>query len=104
MKLRKIGLSEIKNATALMPSMKLMRVRASRVKERDFDEFDMVLAMDWDNLAQLQQLAPKSAHHKLQLLIGPIAVQLDEKIQLLAARQSLDLQPRALQIAPFIVR
>ncbi len=42
--------------------------------------------------------------HKLQLLIGPIAVQLDEKIQLLAARQSLDLQPRALQIAPFIVR
>ena len=42
--------------------------------------------------------------HKLQLLIGPIAVQLDEKIQLLAARQSLDLQPRELQIAPFIVR
>ena len=43
-------------------------------------------------------------NHKLQLLIGPIAVQLDEKIQMLAARQSLDLQPRALQIAPFIVR
>lgn len=42
--------------------------------------------------------------HKLQLLIGPIAVQLDEKIQLLAARQSLDLQPRELQIAPYIVR
>ena len=47
----------------------ISELRASRVKERDFDEFDMVLAMDWDNLAQLQQLAPKSAHHKLQLLM-----------------------------------
>ncbi len=43
-------------------------------------------------------------NHKLQLLIGPIAVQLDDKIQLLAARQSLDLQPRELQIAPYILR
>lgn len=41
---------------------------------------------------------------KLQLLIGPIAVQLDEKIQGLAARQSLDLQPRDIQIAPYPLR
>ena len=79
-------------------------LRAKRVKEKDFDDFDLILAMDWDNLSALQQVAPKRTHHKLQLLIGPIAVQLDEKIQLLAARQSLDLQPRELQIAPFIVR
>ncbi len=39
--------------------------------------------------------------HKLQLLIGPIAVQLDQKIQQLAARQALDLQPRTYHLAPF---
>jgi protein-tyrosine phosphatase len=44
-------------------------LRASKVRERDFDEFDMILAMDWDNLSQLQQLAPKHSHHKLQLLM-----------------------------------
>ena len=41
--------------------------------------------------------------HKLQLLIGPIAVQLDHKIQQLAARQALDLQPRVYQLAPYIL-
>lgn len=44
-------------------------LRASRVKEKDFDDFDMILAMDWDNLSQLQQMAPKRTHHKLQLLM-----------------------------------
>lgn len=39
--------------------------------------------------------------HRLQLLIGPIAVQLDQKIQRLAARQALDLHPKAFQLAPF---
>ena len=44
-------------------------LRARRVREKDFEEFDMILAMDWDNLALLQQMAPKSHHHKLQLLM-----------------------------------
>lgn len=44
-------------------------LRASKVREDDFEDFDMILAMDWENLAQLQQLAPKAAHHKLQLLM-----------------------------------
>ncbi len=44
-------------------------LRAQRIKEKDFDDFDMILAMDWDNLALLQQMAPKRAHHKLQLLM-----------------------------------
>ena len=44
-------------------------LRAARVKEKDFDEFDMILAMDWDNLSLLQQMAPKRTHHKLQLLM-----------------------------------
>lgn len=41
---------------------------------------------------------------KLQLLVGPIAEPLAEKIQMLAARQSLDLQPRAFVIEPFSLR
>lgn len=44
-------------------------LRAKRVREKDFDEFDLILAMDWDNLSLLQQMAPKSAQHKLQLLM-----------------------------------
>ena len=44
-------------------------LRARRIKEKDFDEFDMILAMDWDNLSLLQQMAPKRTHHKLQLLM-----------------------------------
>jgi len=44
-------------------------LRASRVREKDFDDYDMILAMDWDNLSALQQMAPKRTHHKLQLLM-----------------------------------
>jgi protein-tyrosine phosphatase len=44
-------------------------LRATKVREKDIDDYDMVLAMDWDNLSFLQQLAPKHSHHKLQLLM-----------------------------------
>jgi protein-tyrosine phosphatase len=44
-------------------------LRAAKVREKDIDDYDMVLAMDWDNLSFLQQLAPKGSHHKLQLLM-----------------------------------
>jgi protein-tyrosine phosphatase len=44
-------------------------LRASHITDAHFDEYDMILAMDWDNLALLQQTAPKRAHHKLQLLM-----------------------------------
>jgi protein-tyrosine phosphatase len=44
-------------------------IRARKVTERDFEEFDLILAMDWDNLSLLQQTAPKRFHHKLQLLM-----------------------------------
>jgi protein-tyrosine phosphatase len=42
---------------------------ARRVRDQDFEDFDLILAMDWDNLSLLQQMAPKKAHHKLQLLM-----------------------------------
>lgn len=44
-------------------------LRARRVRDKDFEEYDLILAMDWDNLSLLQQQAPKHAHHKLQLLM-----------------------------------
>ncbi len=56
-------------AVAAKRGFEIGDLRASRVKEKDFDEFDMILAMDWDNLSALQQMAPKRTHHKLQLLM-----------------------------------
>ena len=43
--------------------------RARRVQNKDFEDYDMILAMDWDNLALLQQQADKKHHHKIQLLM-----------------------------------
>ncbi len=56
-------------AAASRRGYEIADLRATRVREKDFDEFDLVLAMDWDNLSALQQMAPKTSHHKLQLLM-----------------------------------
>lgn len=56
-------------ATAVKRGYDLGEKRARRVDDRDFEDFDLILAMDWDNLSLLQQMAPKKAHHKLQLLM-----------------------------------
>jgi protein-tyrosine phosphatase len=40
-----------------------------QVVDRDFEDYDLILAMDWDNLSLLQQRAPKRVHHKIQLLM-----------------------------------
>lgn len=42
---------------------------ARQVKADDFSEFDLILAMDWENLAALQQMCPKVYQHKLMLLM-----------------------------------
>lgn len=47
----------------------LAELQARPVEEKDFDEFDLILAMDWDNLANLQSKAAKRHHHKIQLLM-----------------------------------
>jgi len=38
---------------------------------------------------------------RLQLLVGPLATSLAEKIQQLARRQSVDLQPRRFALRPY---
>jgi protein-tyrosine phosphatase len=43
--------------------------RARQVRPRDFDEFDMILAMDRGHLRALQKLAPPRHHAKLRLFV-----------------------------------
>lgn len=47
----------------------LTQLRGRQVQASDYEEYDFILAMDWENLALLQQQAPKSSQHKLQLLM-----------------------------------
>ncbi len=42
---------------------------ARQVEATDFQDFDLILAMDWENLSALQQQCPKIHHHKLMLLM-----------------------------------
>ncbi len=43
---------------------------ARQVTKEDFVHYDLILAMDWDNHALLQQLAPGQFHHKIKLLMS----------------------------------
>ena len=56
-------------ATAAKRGYDISDLRARQVEDIDFERFDLILAMDWDNLSLLQQTGPKKAHHKLQLLM-----------------------------------
>lgn len=42
---------------------------ARQVSTDDFREFDLILAMDWENLSAMQQQCPKQYQHKLMLLM-----------------------------------
>lgn len=44
-------------------------LRVRNVDVSRFDEHDMILVMDWDNLNNLQNAAPRRLHHKIQLLM-----------------------------------
>lgn len=45
------------------------RARSRPVEEQDFQSFDLILAMDLDNLAELRRLCPAQHGHKLHLLL-----------------------------------
>ena len=51
----------------------LSNLRGRQVSERDFSEFDYVLAMDRHNLRMLERLCPPEHAHKLKLFLefGP---------------------------------
>jgi protein-tyrosine phosphatase len=44
----------------------LSKLRARQVTSEDFARFDLILAMDWDNLALLQDGCPPEHAHKLR--------------------------------------
>jgi protein-tyrosine phosphatase len=47
----------------------LSALRARQVHARDFERFDLILAMDWQNLEELQSLCPPGHEHKLKRLM-----------------------------------
>ena len=54
---------------ALRRGIDLGQLRARRVTERDFQEFDYVIAMDLDNYTNLEDLCPDGLLHKLKLFM-----------------------------------
>lgn len=44
----------------------LSQLRARAVVERDFEEFDLLLTMDWDNRALLEERCPAEYTHKIR--------------------------------------
>jgi protein-tyrosine phosphatase len=54
---------------ALRRGYDLSTQRARQVNARDFEQFDLILAMDWQNLEELQSLCPVGHAHKLRRLM-----------------------------------
>ena len=46
----------------------LSGLRARQIKDSDFDAFDLILAMDWDNLALVQAQCPSQHQRKVRRL------------------------------------
>jgi protein-tyrosine phosphatase len=61
---------ERSQAHALARGFDLSKLRARQVLEADFERFDLILAMDWDNLALLQADCPPNHAHKLRLFMS----------------------------------
>jgi len=47
----------------------LSGLRARQVRAWDFEQFDLILAMDWQNLEELRELCPPAHQHKLRRLM-----------------------------------
>ncbi len=57
-------------AAAKKRGVDLTALRARQISKEDFVHFDMILVMDWENHAFLQQMAPRQYHHKIKLLMS----------------------------------
>lgn len=55
--------------TAVSRGVDLSAQRARQAERKDFEEFDYIIAMDRDNLSNLQFIAPPEGLHKLHLLL-----------------------------------
>ena len=56
----------------------LTALRGRQVQVEDFSRFDLILAMDASNLAQLQALQPADSHAQLDLYLRRYQLALDE--------------------------
>lgn len=56
-------------AAASVRGINLDGLRARKVVPRDFEEFDLILAMDEDNILDLRQVAPEGARARILLLL-----------------------------------
>lgn len=67
---------------ALARGYDLSKLRARQINEDDYAKFDLILAMDWDNLALLQADCPPEHAHKLRLMMSYAAdhLQLGETV------------------------
>lgn len=54
---------------AMKRGYEIADLRARQVALDDFRDADLILAMDWENLAILQQQCPRAYKHKLHLLM-----------------------------------
>lgn len=54
---------------ALRRGYDLSALRARRVTQRDFEDFDLIVAMDRGHLRILQRLCPRENRHKLRLIM-----------------------------------
>ena len=50
--------------------LKMQQLRGRQVEREDFDRFDLVLAMDDDNLADLERIRPSGSRARLGLLMA----------------------------------
>jgi len=50
--------------------LQMKHLRGRQVGREDFDRFDFILAMDDDNLANLQRIRPAGSHARLALLMS----------------------------------
>ena len=51
---------------ALKRGYDLSKLRARAVKDTDFDDFDLLLTMDWDNRTLLEERCPERHRHKIR--------------------------------------
>jgi protein-tyrosine phosphatase len=56
-------------AVARKHGVDIARQRCRKVDASDFEPFDLILAMDRSNLANLRAMAPPAAQHKLHLFL-----------------------------------
>ena len=54
---------------ALNRGIDIGALKARQVRVEDFSRFDLILAMDRDNLADLKHMQPKGSHAKLKLFL-----------------------------------